>query len=153
MLPSITLCCWVSPHRKKSYVSMWKNAASALAAAIIIDGVVNHCGDEVCKWTRMAMGRLVWYTCCKWQEQCKAHSMWHKFCNNRILSQRPPQSVEYHCLLLARFVTSSMYDTVQHMPTFQDSVARGRHLWPFNARPSSFSSLPFCAQIFLVDYN
>ena len=100
MLPSITLCCWVSPHRKKSYVSMWKNAASALAAAIIIDGVVNHCGDEVCKWTRMAMGRLVWYTCCKWQEQCKAHSMWHKFCNNRILSQRPPQSVEYHCLLL-----------------------------------------------------
>ena len=30
---------------------MRKNAASALAATVIIDGVVNHCGDEVCKWT------------------------------------------------------------------------------------------------------
>ena len=49
-----------SLNGRKSYVSMRKNAASALAATtVIIDGVVNHCGDEVCKWTGMdKMGEI-----------------------------------------------------------------------------------------------
>ena len=87
---------------------MRKNAASALAATVIIDGVVNHCGDEVCKWTCRGkrgreMGRIRYGS----------------------LGKTRTDYVGGYSYLQPNNSPLPMHHDIQHMPTIQDSVARG----------------------------
>ena len=112
--------CLARLNGKKSYVSMRKNAASALAATVIIDGVVNHCGDEVCKWTcRGKRGR-----------EMGPMRLWLTGYNQNGLC--------WGCSYLQpKYSPLPMHWAVRHMPTIQDSVACGSLQRWFKERPSS----------------